>query len=168
MPPFPLRNSARPFRRLACCVGAVMLAGLLPGAAAGHLLRVVTCNIHGGHGDLVGNLTAFRDTMLAGEDVLCLQEVPVGGDWNTVKAVFPDYPHTFQTINTTTGWIWPWESQQQNSVAILSKHPFQFTDSRLIQIDPGGDRWERHAQHVRIDSGPGPVDVFNFHNTYNW
>jgi endonuclease/exonuclease/phosphatase family metal-dependent hydrolase len=161
-------NSNYPSRRLARVFGALLLAALLPGSAAATPLRVVTYNIHGGNGNLVGNLTTFRDTMLSGEDVLCLQEVPVGGDWNTVKTVFPEYPHTFQAVNTTTKWIWPWESHQQTSVAILSKHPFQFTHSQLIQIDPGGDKWERHAQHVRIDPGAGPVDVFNFHNTYNW
>ncbi|MFZ9935781.1 MAG: DUF5018 domain-containing protein [Luteolibacter sp.] len=161
-------NSNSPSRRLARVFGSLLLVALLPGPAAATPLRVVTYNIHGGHGDLAGNLTTFRDTMLSGEDVLCLQEVPVGGNWNTVKSVFPEYPHTFQTVNTTTGWIWPWESQQQTSVAILSKHPFQLTHSQLIQIDPGGDEWERHAQHVRIDPGTGAVDVFNFHNTYNW
>ena len=42
--------------------------------------RILTYNIHGGvggggEGDLVTNLTAFRETFMRGEDVICLQEV---------------------------------------------------------------------------------------------
>ena len=146
---------------------------------ASHQFRVVTYNIHGGvgpdgEGALATNLATFSDTLLKGEDVLCLQEVGAGGasnvtaDWATVKAAFPDYPHTYQTKNTTTGFIWPWETRLQTSIAILSKHPFESTHSELIQTDPQGDRWERHAQHVQIKVGEKMVHLFNFHNTYNF
>ena len=141
--------------------------------------RVVTYNIHGGvggngQGDLETNLTTFRDTLLKGEDVLCLQEVGAGGasdvtaDWETVKEVFADYPYTFQTKNDTTAPIFFWQTRKQTSIAILSKHPFESTHSELIQTDPQGDEWERNAQHVQIEVGGKVVDVFNFHNTYNF
>ncbi|MGJ8695284.1 MAG: endonuclease/exonuclease/phosphatase family protein [Verrucomicrobiaceae bacterium] len=141
--------------------------------------RILTYNIHGGvgpddEGDLETNLKTFQETMMTGEDVLCLQEVGAGGasnvtaDWATVQAVFADYPYTYQTKNTTTAPIWPWETRLQTSIAILSKHPFESTHSSLIQTDPQGDRWERHAQHVQIKVGEEVVDVFNFHNTYNF
>lgn len=135
--------------------------------------RIVTYNIHGGkgpngEGDLVTNLTAFRDNFLQGEDVICLQEVDVGSSWATLQNLFPDYPHTFQTVHTTTAPIWPWQSRKQNSSAILSKHPFVLTHSQLIQTDPAVDRWERNAQHVRINLGGTDVDIFHYHNTYNF
>ncbi|MGJ8725258.1 MAG: endonuclease/exonuclease/phosphatase family protein [Roseibacillus sp.] len=135
--------------------------------------RILTYNIHGGkgpngEGDLVSNITAFRETLMQNEDVLCLQEVDVGANWTTLKGLFPDYPYTIQTVNTTTGFIWPWESQQQTSIAILSKYPFTQTHEQLIQIDPGGDRWERYAHHVTIEAGGVPYDIFHYHNTYNF
>lgn len=144
-----------------------------------HEFRVLTYNIHGGvgpngEGNLAANLATFRDTMMNGEDVLCLQEVGAGNsdnvtaDWATVKAAFPDYPYTFQTKNTTTDFIWPWERAKQTSIAILSKHPFESTHSELIQTDPQGDEWERHAQHVQIKVGEKAVDLVHFHNTYNF
>ena len=102
------------------------------------------------------------------EDVLCLQEVDVGANWTTLKGLFPDYPYTYQSVNTTTGFIWWWESQQQTSVAILSKYPFTQTHEKLIQIDPQGDEWERHAQHVTVEVGGVPFDIFHYHNTYNF
>ena len=135
--------------------------------------RIVTYNIHGGEGpgdegDLVTNLTAFRDNFLQGEDVLCFQEVDVGNNWTTLKSLFPDYPYTFQTVNTTTAPIFFWQSRKQTSCAILSKHPFVTTDSRLIQIDPAVDKWERHAQYVQIQLGSSLVNIFHYHNTYNF
>ncbi|MEN8870333.1 MAG: endonuclease/exonuclease/phosphatase family protein [Akkermansiaceae bacterium] len=144
-----------------------------------HEFRVLTYNIHGGvgpdgEGDLQTNLTTLRDTLMKGEDVLCLQEVGAGGasevtaDWATVKAVFSDYPYTYQTKNDTTGFVWPWETRKQTSIAILSKHPFESTHSALVQTDPQGDRWERNAQHVQIKLGEKVVHIFNFHNTYNF
>lgn len=134
--------------------------------------RVVTYNIHGGkgpgdEGDLVTNLTAFREDFLQGEDVICLQEVDVGAAWMTLKNLFPEYPHTLQTINTTAP-IWWWQSRKQTSCAILSKHPFTLTHSKLIQTDPAVDEWERHAQHVRIRLGTTDIDIFHYHNTYNF
>jgi endonuclease/exonuclease/phosphatase family metal-dependent hydrolase len=130
--------------------------------------RVVTYNIHGGHGDLVGNLSRFRDNMLDGEDMLCLQEVPLDASWEDVKSVFSDYPYTYQTISTTTDWIWPWQTRPAHAVTILSKLPFSSTHSKLIQIDPGGNRWQRHGQHVQIEIGAKTVHIFHIHNTYNF
>ncbi len=142
-------------------------------AAQADPLRIVTYNIHGGvgpngEGDLVSNLTTFRDSVMKGEDILCLQEVPLGTEWDAVRAVFSDYPHTFFTVNSTTAFIWPWQTRKRNAIAILSKHPFTDTDSRLIQIDPAVDRWERHAQHVQITIDGEAVHIFHIHNTYNF
>lgn len=135
----------------------------------------LTYNIHGGEGpdgegNVTTNLTAFRDNFMHGEDVLCLQEVDFAdGEWDIIKGIFSDYPHTFQTINTTTRFTFPpFSFPKQTSIAILSKHPFTSTHSELIQIDPQGDLWERHAQHVTIDLGGETINLFNFHNTYNF
>ena len=134
----------------------------------------LTYNIHGGkgpggEGNVQSNLTAFRDNLMQNEDVLCFQEVDFqNGEWDIIKNVFSDYPYTYQTINTTTAFVWPWQSRKRTSIAILSKHPFTSTNSKLIQIDPAVDRWERHAQHVTINYGGETVNIFNFHNTFNF
>ncbi|WP_168441897.1 endonuclease/exonuclease/phosphatase family protein [Pontiella desulfatans] len=133
---------------------------------------ILTYNIHGGYGpDGEGtpqdNLTAFRNTFMNGEDVLCLQEVDNGDCWTAVQSVFLDYPYRFRTVNQETDY-WPWETPKQTSIAILSKHPFLSTDEELIQTDPQYDQWERHAQHVAIQLGASEVDLFHFHNTYNF
>ena len=134
---------------------------------------IITYNIHGGEGpngegDPDSNLTAFREDFMNDEDVLCLQEVNNGECWTAVQSVFADYPHQYRTINQTTGFIWPWQSQQQTSNLILSKYPFETTHDQLIQIDPGGDRWQRHAQYVTIKLGENIVHIFHFHNTFNF
>ena len=143
---------------------------------------VATYNIRGGKGSgdssyNAANIRAFRDTFLQGEDVICLQEVDyLDGEWDgngtgaqeSIISVLSDYPYTFQTINSTTDAIWPWETRHRTSIAILSKHPFVSTDSHLVQKDPQGDLWERHAQHVQIQVGQNVVEIFNFHNTYNF
>jgi endonuclease/exonuclease/phosphatase family metal-dependent hydrolase len=139
------------------------------GAATATELRVLTYNIHGGEGpdgegDPGSNLTAFRNTFMNNEDVLCLQEVNLGDCWTAVQTVFSDYPHRYQTINETTRGF----GTKQTSIAVVSKYPFLSTQNQLIQTDPGGDEWERHAQHVTIQVGEQVVDIFNFHNTYNW
>jgi len=135
----------------------------------------LTYNIHGGEGpagegDVTSNLTAFRDNFLHGEDVLCFQEVDFdNGEWDIIKGIFSDYPHTFQTINSTTlysGFLS--FLNRETSIAILSKHPFTSTHDELIQIDPQGDLWERHAQHVTIDLDGETINLFNFHNTFNF
>ena len=135
-------------------------------------LRVLTYNIHGGKGPSgqgtpLSNLTAFRDTLMQNEDVLCFQEVDNGDCWTAIQDVFfNDYPYYFRTFNEETNiFSWPFS---QTSILILSKYPFISTHSQLIQIDPQGDKWERHAQHVKISIGGKAVDIFNFHNTYNF
>lgn len=135
-------------------------------------LRVLTYNIHGGKGPSgqgtpLSNLTAFRDTLMQNEDVLCFQEVDNGDCWTAVQDVFfEDYPYYYRTFNNET-YIFSWP-YAQTSILILSKYPFVSTHSQLIQTDPGGDRWERHAQHVKINIGGKAVNIFNFHNTYNF
>ena len=135
--------------------------------------RVVTYNIHGGKGPndagtVSGNLTAFRDDFLTGEDVLCLQEVDLGEVWDTVRTVFSDYPYRYQTVNTTTRYSGLLSFlNKETSVAILSKYPFVSTHSKLVNTDPSIDRWERHGQHVAIEVGGEIVHVFNYHNTFD-
>lgn len=135
-------------------------------------LRVLTYNVHGGkgpngQGTPQSNLTAFRNTLMQNESVLCLQEVDSGDCWAAVETVFADYPYRFRTLNKETDY-WFWERRKETSIVILSKHPFVSTHSQLIQIDPQYDKWQRHAQHVVISLGGEPVDVFNYHNTYNF
>jgi endonuclease/exonuclease/phosphatase family metal-dependent hydrolase len=144
------------------------------GMATAADFRVVTYNIHGGEGpsgnpgNITDNLTAFRDNVLQGEDVLCLQEVGKGtnieDEWSVVTAVFSDYPDRYRTTISTTKFF----TFNKTAVAILSKHPFTSTHSQLIQTDPQGDLWERRAQHVQIQLGADNLHIFNFHNTYNF
>lgn len=132
---------------------------------------IVTYNIHGGKGSGDStynrqNIIDFRDNFLQGEDVICLQEVDFqNGWWTDIKSILSDYPYTYQTVNETTKYWW---STSETSIAILSKIPFESTHSQLIQTDPGGDEWERHAQYVTIKLGNDTVHIFHFHNTYNF
>lgn len=143
---------------------------------------VITYNIRGGKGSNdssynAANLRAFRDDFLQGEDVICMQEVDyLAGEWDgngtgdkeSIKSIFADYPYTYQTVNSTTDFIFPWQTRHRTSVAILSKHPFAETHAQLIQTDPQGDLWERNAQHVRIELEGQNINIFNFHNTFNF
>jgi endonuclease/exonuclease/phosphatase family metal-dependent hydrolase len=138
-------------------------------------LSIITYNIHGGYGpDDEGtpesNLIAFRDNFMNDEDVLCFQEVDgdfTGDCWDVIPDIFTNYPYRFRTINQETDYSW-WESPKETSIVILSKYPFLTTDSELVQTDPTYDKWERHAQHVTIQMGEDVVDIFHFHNTYNF
>lgn len=123
-------------------------------------LRVVSYNMYG----KTSLLPVFR-TLLRGEQIICLQEVD---DPKQVKQMFPDYPYTFSTKNTTTKSNWPFPAKETH-VLICSQLPFASVHSQLIQIDPGGDQWKRHAQHVQVKlDGSTTVDLFHYHNTYNW
>ena len=139
---------------------------------------VVSYNIRGGKGSNdnsynAANIRAFRDNFLQGEDVICLQEVDfLDGEWDgngtgdqeSIVSVLSDYPFTYQTINSQTAFF----RFHKTSIAILSKHPLLNKDSHLVQIDPQADRWERHAQHVQVQVGQNLVNIFNFHNTFNF
>jgi endonuclease/exonuclease/phosphatase family metal-dependent hydrolase len=145
---------------------------LLPSPDVYAELSVLTYNIHGGYGpDGEGtpesNLIAFRDNFMNDEDVLCFQEVDDDGDddcWAVIPNIFTNYPYMYRTINETT----KSGSNAETSIAILSKYPFATTDYELIQTDPLYDKWERHAQHVTLQVGDEVVDIFHFHNTYNF
>ena len=139
---------------------------------------VVSYNIRGGKGSNdssynAANIRAFRDNFLQGEDVICLQEVDfLDGEWDgdgtgdqeSIVSVLSDYPYTYQTINSQTAFF----RFHKTSIAILSKHPLLNKDSHLVQTDPQADRWERHAQHVQVQLGENLVNIFNFHNTFNF
>lgn len=131
--------------------------------------RLVTYNIHGGkglndEGNLKDNLNAFK-LMLEGESILCFQEV-VPSCWNDVKSVFPEYPYRYFLPQVST----KFGTNKQGGNAILSKFPIQTFDQRLIQCDPGGDKWERRAQYIRVYIGYENqyLNLFHYHNTYNW
>lgn len=132
-------------------------------------LRVVTYNIHGGkgpngEGDAYSNLSSFR-SLLQGEDILCFQEVEPQ-DWETVKHVFSEYPYRYYVTQRST----KFGTTLIGGNAILSKWPIRSFEYRLIQTDPGGDRWERKALHVTLYVGgdAGFAHLFAYHNTYNW
>ena len=42
----------------------------------------------------------------------------------------------------------------------------------LVQVDPGGDLWERRAAFIKLQTGPNPASDYmylsHYHNTYNW
>lgn len=131
--------------------------------------RVVTYNIHGGNGPngeggLQQNLTAFRE-LLQGESIICLQEVEPDC-WNQVKSILSDYPHRFFLEQQST----KFGTKKEGGNAILSKLPIDSYDHHLVQCDPGGDKWQRKAQYVRIHVGNDHqyLNLFHYHNTYNW
>lgn len=131
--------------------------------------RIVSYNIHGGkgpngEGNFLDNLSAFRD-MLQGEAILCLQEVEPSC-WNQLKALFPEYQYRYFLPQTST----KFGTNKQGGNAILSQFPVLAHDQHLIQTDPGGDKWERKAQYVKIYIGYDNqyLNLFHYHNTYNW
>ncbi|MFC0016215.1 Ig-like domain-containing protein [Roseibacillus persicicus] len=140
-------------------------------------IAVLTYNIHGGYGPNgqgtpADNLGDFYEDFMQGEDVLCLQEVGEGSsasdEYQAAKDVFSaDYPYSYQTIYEATDRAW-YQSALESSLVIFSRYPFVDTHSQLIQIDPQGDEWSRFAQHVVIEVGGEQINIFNFHNTYNF
>lgn len=131
--------------------------------------RIVSYNIHGGkgpngEGNLTDNLSAFKN-MLQGEAIVCLQEV-VPDCWFQVKAIFSDYPYRYFLPQTST----KFGTKKEGGNAILSQFPIEEYGQQLIQTDPGGDKWERKAQYVKIYIGYDNqyLNLFHYHNTYNW
>ena len=131
--------------------------------------RLVTYNVHGGkgpnnEGNFQDNLTSFRG-FLQGETILCFQEVEPEC-WNQLKKIFSDYPHRYYLSQRST----KFGTNKQGGNAIFSKLPIIDHDQKLVQTDPGGDKWERKAQYVKMFVGHDHqhVHVFHYHNTYNW
>lgn len=118
-------------------------------------IRAVTFNMHG----KTSNVPQFKN-LLQGEQIICLQEVD---DISGTRDQYRDYPYVFTTTNHTRS------GNKKNSIMILSKVPFKEYTSKLIQTDPGGDRWERHAQYavLKVDTSQ-TIHLFHYHNTYNW
>jgi len=132
-------------------------------------LRVVTYNIHGGkgpsgEGEFHTNLTAFHN-LLQAEDVICLHELEPCY-WEMVKEIFGDYEYRYYISQRST----KFGTTLIGGNAILSKWPIRSFEYRLIQTDPGGDRWERKALQVtlRVGGEAGFAHLFAYHNTYNW
>ena len=132
-------------------------------------LRLVTYNIHGGkgpngEGDFSSNLIAFK-ALLQGEEILCFQEVEPDC-WNQLKSIFSEYPYRYFLPQKST----KFGTNKQGGNAILSKLPIATFDQKLIQTDPGGDKWERKAQYIRVYVGNDRqyINLFHYHNTYNW
>ena len=131
--------------------------------------RIVSYNIHGGkgpngEGNFTDNLNAFKN-MLQGEAILCFQEVEPD-NWNRLKAIFPSYPYRYFLPQCST----KFGTNKQSGNAILSQFPIESYDQHLVQTDPGGDKWERKTQYVRIYIGNDHqyLNLFHYHNTYNW
>lgn len=131
--------------------------------------RIVSYNIHGGkgpngEGSFQSNLTAFR-SLLQGESILCFQEVEPDC-WSALKSIFSDYPYRYFLPQTST----KFGTNKEGGNAILSKFTIETFDQHLVQTDPGGDKWERKAQYVRIYIGNNHqyLNLFHYHNTFNW
>lgn len=154
--------------KLAMALLAVMWTPFV--ALAQQPLKIVTYNIHGGHGNLEYNLQLFKELLHGDEHVLCLQEIKPG-DWQTVQGVFPEFPHTQIVWRQTTDELGPFEQPQREASALLAKLPIASRSERLIQIDPAGDLWERKAGFVRLqanDNSDDTIFVAHYHNTYNF
>lgn len=122
-------------------------------------LSVVSFNMNGRNTG-TGKLPAFK-SLLQSEDIICLQEVT---DVSATRSHFRDYPYVFTTTRETQK-----GPTQRESNMILSKLPYATVSSAIIQVDPGGDQWQRHAQYVRVKLGADLIlHLFHYHNTYNW
>ncbi|MEM9462403.1 MAG: endonuclease/exonuclease/phosphatase family protein [Myxococcota bacterium] len=132
-------------------------------------LRIVTFNV-GGAGDSKSEYEALRGELLDTDRILVLQEVQ---DISGMRsALSEDFPYEYITENYTdkkwdTGCLC--RKRKRNNVVVLSRLPIVHQESSLIQTDPGGDKWRRHAQHVRIKVRDDMnISLFHYHNTYNW
>lgn len=131
--------------------------------------RLATYNIHGGkgpngEGDFRTNLLAFQ-SMLMGEQVLCMQEVEPEC-WSALKGILSEYPYRFYLSQRST----KFGTAKEGGNAVFSKLPIVEYDQALINTDPGGDKWERKAQYVKLYIGSEAtyLNLFHYHNTYNW
>lgn len=132
--------------------------------------KVVTYNLHGGHGNAEYNLQRFNELLDGDEHVLCLQEIKPD-IWPLVQDVFIDYPYSQIVWRQTTDALGLFESPQKEGGAIFSKLPFLSVQERLVQIDPAGDMWERKAGFVTVQGGQTLDDeifIGCYHNTYNF
>ena len=127
---------------------------------------LLTFNLHGEVETSIDN--KFR-LLLDSTDatVLCLQEIPGNGD--SLDKISGKYPHQIVATNTTKkGKFEFWKRQKKTSVSIVSKNPIISSATKVIQRDPGGDEWNRHAVYAKILFDQNSVDIFCYHNTYNW
>lgn len=131
--------------------------------------RIVSYNIHGGkgpngEGDFRSNLQSFHD-LLQGESIVCMQEVEPDC-WPAIKSIFSDFEYRYFVPQLST----KFGTHKEGGNAILSKFPIAAYENRLIQTDPGGDKWERKALYVRVYIGLDHhyLNLFHYHNTYNW
>lgn len=131
--------------------------------------RLTTYNIHGGkgpngEGNFQTNLAAFR-SMLMGEHVICMQEVEPEC-WSGLKGILSEYPYRFYLSQRST----KFGTAKEGGNAVFSKLPIVEYDQALINTDPGGDKWERKAQYVKLFIGSEAtyLNLFHYHNTYNW
>lgn len=131
--------------------------------------RVVSYNIHGGkgpngEGNFGDNLSDFR-AMLQDESILCFQEVEPNC-WIGLKTIFSDYPHSYYVEQRST----KFGTNLAGGNAIFSKFPISAYDHALVNTDPGGDKWQRKAQYIKMFVGNEMqyVNLFHYHNTYNW
>lgn len=151
-----------------CFTSSLLIGQESPESSSIENLKVISYNTHGGHGDVQKNLKAFKNLLQGDEHVLCLQEL--GPDiWEEVKSIFPEYRYTYKVWQkTTTPDHEPWLT----GGGILSKLPIIEPSEGLIQVDPGGDLWERRAAFVKLQTGPNPetdyINLSHYHNTYNW
>lgn len=137
-------------------------------------LKIMTFNVYGA---IKSELVDFRDNYLNGdENVLCLQEVSNVGEVLEVFQSGPSHRNEdavsafpyYQSVENYTDKNF-WGVRKRNNVVVLSKFPIVRQNSKLIQKDPGGDRWRRHAQYVRLKvSNTKSINLFHYHNTYNW
>lgn len=140
------------------------------GASAQNLLKVLSYNIHAGHGNAEVNLQQFKALLEGDEHLVCLQEVKPS-IWSTVQASFAEFPYVQVVWRQTTDALGPLESPQQEASVIFSKLSFLTKSERLIQVDPGGDLWERKAGFVSVSTSNSQDDavlIGCYHNTYNF
>lgn len=127
-----------------------------PGVADEITVRVVSYNIYHDRDDWPSRLDVIADTMeTLAPDVICMQEVLQHEDLRNQAEALAErlrYHHHFTSVDGA-------ECARRYGNAILSPHPFEETNQRVLQ--PLDDY--RNAGHVRLNIDGQSVDVYCTH-----
>ncbi len=137
-------------------------------------IKVATYNLWGSEVTSVQNKAKSLNAAM-GPDILCLQELDTR---NKKLSYFSNYMHQMVEMNETQGLAGTISDgvsklvdglkgifgldplKQYISIALLSKYPIRAHETKVIQRNPGGDKWNRYAIYAEVMIENKPLKVF--------